>query len=170
VNDCENSYCGFNVAIFLAATNAFCAGTVKHYQIQTVILGESTKRTLSVNLPEDYDTSGASYPVLYLIHGANGNNLTFLGGGYSGWMSDANVSLVGHRNCARSPWRATEAGSMTGGRIWRAGSTPGSSSWPSTWSSSRRSRTTWTFQDTQSSSQDRRDRGPQIKVACVANR
>ena len=67
---------------------------VGHYQIQSKIPGDTAKRALSVYLPEDYKTSGASYPVLYLIHGPDGNNLTFLGGGYGGWMSDANVSVI----------------------------------------------------------------------------
>jgi enterochelin esterase-like enzyme len=83
--------------VFIAFSAAICAGEVKHYQIQSKILsdaGESAQRTLSVYLPEDYSTSGAPYPVLYLIHGDSGNNLTFLGGGYGGFMSDANVSVI----------------------------------------------------------------------------
>jgi enterochelin esterase-like enzyme len=71
-------------------------GEVKLYQIQSKIPGSTDKRALSVYLPEDYDTSRASYPVLYLIHGSGGNNLTLLGSGYGaeGWMSDANVSVI----------------------------------------------------------------------------
>ena len=85
------------VAFFLSAPNAFCAGEVKDYQIQSKILsdaGLAGKRALSVYLPEDYNTSKSSYPVLYLIHGTFGNNLTFFGGGYDGRMSDANVSVI----------------------------------------------------------------------------
>lgn len=66
-------------------------GEVKQYQIQSKILsdgGETAQRTLSVYLPEGYNTSGASYPVLYLIHGFRGNNTTFLGSGL------ANVSVI----------------------------------------------------------------------------
>jgi enterochelin esterase-like enzyme len=71
-------------------------GEVKLYQIQSKIPGSTDKRALSVYLPEDYSTSRVSYPVLYLIHGSGGNNLTFLGSGYGAdrWMSDANVSVI----------------------------------------------------------------------------
>jgi enterochelin esterase-like enzyme len=76
------------------ASNTSADSEVKHCQIQSRIPGDSAKRALSVYLPEDYRTSRASYPVLYLIHGDDGNNLTFLGGGYGGLMSDANVSVI----------------------------------------------------------------------------
>jgi enterochelin esterase-like enzyme len=71
-------------------------GEVKLYQIQSKIPGSTDKRAVSVYLPECYNTSRASYPVLYLIHGSDGNNLTFLGRGYGAerWMSDANVSVI----------------------------------------------------------------------------
>ena len=85
------------VAVFLTCSTAMCLGEVKHYQLWSKVLsdlGEPAQKTLSLYLPEDYGTSGVSYPVLYLIHGYSGNNLTFLGGGYDGWMSDANVSVI----------------------------------------------------------------------------
>jgi enterochelin esterase-like enzyme len=81
------------VTFFLSSSIAFCAGEVKHFQVQSE-LTIADRKTLSVYLPEDYNTSGASYPVLYLIHGSSGNSLTFLGGGYLGEMSDANVSVI----------------------------------------------------------------------------
>jgi len=84
------------VVLFLSSPNAFCAGEVKQYKIESKILsdgGETAQRTLSVYLPEGYNTSTASYPVLYLIHGHDGNNTTFLGGGV-GFMSEANVSVI----------------------------------------------------------------------------
>lgn len=89
------------VLLFLSPPNSFCGGEVKQYQIQSKTLsegGELAQRALSVYLPEGYDTSGASYPVLYLIHGFSGwfsgNNMTFFGNGYNGAMSDANVGLI----------------------------------------------------------------------------
>jgi enterochelin esterase family protein len=82
------------VAFFLASPNASCEGELKHFQIQSKIPGNSRKTALSVYLPGDYNTSGAPYPVLYLIHGGSGNDLTFLGGGYRGEMSDANASVI----------------------------------------------------------------------------
>jgi len=60
-------------------------GRVEHHQITSKILadaGQPAKKRLSVCLPEGYDTSGLVYPVLYLIHGATGNNYSLLGGGY----------------------------------------------------------------------------------------
>jgi enterochelin esterase-like enzyme len=43
----------------------------------------------SVILPEDYDVSGASYPVLYMLHG--------IGGDESSWMEYGNVARVMQR-------------------------------------------------------------------------
>ena len=80
------------IASLLVSANAFCAGNVKQYQ---VLAGEA-KRNMSVYLPEGYGESGASYPVLYLLHGLTGDDRTFFGVGYaaSGGMSDANVSVI----------------------------------------------------------------------------
>jgi hypothetical protein len=86
----------FSIVALLLSSAAFCAGEVRQYQIQSRILlhgRETAQRTLSVYLPEGYDTSGASYPVLYLIHGHGGNNTTFLGGHYE-HMSEANVGVI----------------------------------------------------------------------------
>jgi enterochelin esterase-like enzyme len=86
----------FGLAVFFfVSLNAFCAGEVKHYQVQSRITGEK-KNALSVYLPEGYDGSGASYPVLYLLHGSGGNNWLFLGKGYGAEArgADANVSVI----------------------------------------------------------------------------
>ena len=51
---------------------AFAAGRVEYQQITSKILadaGRVAERELSVYLPEEYDTSGLAYPVLYLLHG-----------------------------------------------------------------------------------------------------
>jgi enterochelin esterase-like enzyme len=84
------------VTFFLSCPIANCAGEVKLYEIPSKTSGTAPGK-LSVYLPEDYSNAEASYPVLYLIHGATGNNLTFLGGGYDGWMSDANASVIAER-------------------------------------------------------------------------
>ncbi len=77
--------------LLLASADTACAGEVKHYQLPEM---EGTdKRTLSIYLPEGYSNSEASYPVLYLLHGDEGSNMTFLGKGYNSYMSDANVAL-----------------------------------------------------------------------------
>jgi enterochelin esterase-like enzyme len=69
---------------------AFAAGRIETIETTSKILADageqSTVRDLSICLPDGYDTSGLAYPVLYLIHGYTGNNLTFLGAGYLGWM------------------------------------------------------------------------------------
>jgi len=75
----------------------YSSGTVLDCQIHSDALsagGEKPERTLSLYFPEEYESSNKPYPVLYLIHGANGNNMTFLGKGYWGSMSDANVSQI----------------------------------------------------------------------------
>lgn len=85
------------VALVLVSANAFSAGEVKHYQVP-VSAGNTGK--VSIYLPEGYGESSVSYPVLYLLHGTGGDDLTFLGGGYSGIggaMSDANVSVIADR-------------------------------------------------------------------------
>jgi enterochelin esterase-like enzyme len=80
------------VVLMLVSLNGVCQGEVRHYQLPE---GKRTSgKTLSVYLPEDYSKSDAHYPVVYLLHGCGGNNLTFLGGGYVGLMSNANVSVI----------------------------------------------------------------------------
>jgi enterochelin esterase-like enzyme len=82
----------------LLAVDAFSAGAIKSLTIQSKILsegGESAQRTLNVCLPDGYDTSGISYPVLYLVPGNGGDSQTYLGGGYAGLgNTDVNVSLI----------------------------------------------------------------------------
>jgi enterochelin esterase-like enzyme len=68
-------------------------GEVKRYQVPAGKL----MMNLSVYLPGKYAESGLHYPVLYLLHGDDGDDRTFFGGGYAGngaAMSDANVSLM----------------------------------------------------------------------------
>lgn len=75
----------------------FAGGKVEHHQITSKILadgGEVAERELSVYLPEEYNTSGLVYPVLYLISGTTGTNRTLLGAGYGGTMSDANAQVI----------------------------------------------------------------------------
>jgi enterochelin esterase-like enzyme len=88
----RNSISTAIIILLFFSVNVFCNGEIRHY-----LLPESkvaSEKTLSVYLPEDYSTSGVAYPVLYLLHGVGGDNLTFLGGGYGGLMSNANVSVI----------------------------------------------------------------------------
>lgn len=79
-------------ALVLVSANAFSADEVKHYQVP--VSGGNTGK-VSIYLPEGYGESAASYPVLYLLHGYQGDDQTFFGGGYPGGaMSDANVSVI----------------------------------------------------------------------------
>jgi len=80
------------VVLLFASAHTVYAGEVKHYPLPEVE-GTDT-RTLSIYLPEGYGNSNASYPVLYLLHGDEGSNLTFLGKGYNSYMSDANVAVI----------------------------------------------------------------------------
>jgi len=76
------------------------SGRVEHHQVTSKILadaGQSSNRELSVYLPEEYDTSEAAYPVLYLLHGWTGTNRTFLGKGYpnfGGLIGEININEV----------------------------------------------------------------------------
>ncbi|MBC8235779.1 hypothetical protein H8E77_40035 [bacterium] len=76
---------------------ALAGGRVEHHQITSKILvdaGQPSKKELSVYLPEEYDTSGSAYPVLYLIHGHTGTNRTFLGAGYPIGMAGMYVNKI----------------------------------------------------------------------------
>ena len=75
----------FVIGLWLLAliieTTAFAGGRIEHSKIASKILataGEVSERELSVYLPEEYDTSELTYPVVYLIHGAAGNNMSFV--------------------------------------------------------------------------------------------
>ncbi len=79
---------------------SFADGRVEHHQIISKILadsGEVAERELTVYLPEDYDTSGVVYNVLYLISGTTGTNRTLLGEGYVKYgaaMSYVNAQVI----------------------------------------------------------------------------
>ncbi len=83
------------VAFALAAAGAFCAGEVRQYKVPSRFPEDLPPSRLSVYLPEGYEASGISYPVLYLVHGAGGNNTTFFGGGYGRtFMADVNAAGI----------------------------------------------------------------------------
>ncbi|WP_395311636.1 alpha/beta hydrolase-fold protein [Mycobacterium sp. AMU20-3851] len=85
-----------------------------YYRFQTAAIGWNPG--INVLLPEDYRTSGRTYPVLYLLHGGNEDfrQFDFLGirgltagkpiivvmpdGGHAGWYSNPVASFVGARN------------------------------------------------------------------------
>ena len=87
---------------------------LKYYRFQTSAIGWNPG--VNVLLPDDYDTSGRTYPVLYMFHGGNDDfrQFDFLGirdltagkpiivvmpdGGHAGWYSNPVTSFVGPRN------------------------------------------------------------------------
>ena len=85
-----------------------------YYRFQTSAIGWNPG--INVLLPDDYRTSGRTYPVLYMFHGGNDDfrQFDFLGirdltagkpiivvmpdGGHAGWYSNPVSSFVGPRN------------------------------------------------------------------------
>lgn len=86
-----------------------------YYRFQTAAIGWNPG--INVLLPDDYRTSGRTYPVLYLLHGGGDQDFRtfdFLGvrnwtagkpiivvmpdGGHAGWYSNPVASFVGPRN------------------------------------------------------------------------
>lgn len=85
-----------------------------YYRFQTAAVGWNPG--VNVLLPDDYHTSGRTYPVLYMFHGGNDDfrSFDFMGirewtagkpiivvmpdGGHAGWYSNPVTSFVGPRN------------------------------------------------------------------------
>ncbi|MBP2452285.1 alpha/beta hydrolase-fold protein [Mycolicibacterium lutetiense] len=85
-----------------------------YYRFQTAAIGWNPG--VNVLLPDDYHTSGRTYPVLYMFHGGNDDfrSFDFMGirawtagkpiivvmpdGGHAGWYSNPVTSFVGPRN------------------------------------------------------------------------
>lgn len=76
---------------------------MKHFEVPSASPEDLPGTALSVYLPEGYDTSGALYPVLYLIHGTPGDEMLFVGGkpDYPDWTKDwvsaSNVKTISDR-------------------------------------------------------------------------
>lgn len=66
-----------SIAALLCAVYVFAGGTVREsLTMKSAILG--MERRYSVYLPEGYDSSSRLYPVLYLLHGAGGNETNWI--------------------------------------------------------------------------------------------
>lgn len=64
----------------LAASPVVLAGSLKLSQsIESAKMRKTMK--YSIYLPDQYETSGLSYPVIYLLHGVTGNELSWVYGG-----------------------------------------------------------------------------------------
>lgn len=81
--------------VVLSAPCASRGGVVRQYMVPSRFPEDIPPSRLGVYLPEGYETSGISYPVLYLEHGSGGTSMTFLGNGYAGTlMVDADAATV----------------------------------------------------------------------------
>ena len=78
--------------LFAACLSAFAqqSKVFDNLSLQSQLLG--AERSYSVYLPDDYETSGRSYPVLYLLHGS--------GDDHSGWIQFGEVKLIADRAIA----------------------------------------------------------------------
>lgn len=125
VADPDNLQAGDTLVIFLGRTDGFGLTIVDrneddprmwYYRFQTQAIGWNP--AVNVLLPDDYQTSGRTYPVLYLLHGGgvgqDFRSFDFMGireltagkpiivvmpdGGSAGWYSNPVTSFVGPRN------------------------------------------------------------------------
>ena len=80
------------VAVVVAAQ---AESRIEHFTIKSEVLG--VEKNYSVYLPDGYDKSGEKYPILYLLHGAWGNNLSWVRdegarGGHLQRIADAEIA------------------------------------------------------------------------------
>jgi len=75
------------VGSLLLSAKAEAASTVVHRMFTSATL--SRDYAYNVYLPDGYDTSGLSYPVLYLLHGS--------GGSENSWLGDAALPQIADR-------------------------------------------------------------------------
>jgi len=75
--------------LLLSGFNAVCQEgrivreTVDSPSLEGNLLGDSTRRQVTIYLPPSYDDGGnLAYPVVYLLHGYTGNNNLWTGGSY----------------------------------------------------------------------------------------
>ncbi|MBR2032408.1 MAG: esterase family protein [Alistipes sp.] len=81
------------IALILASVIAVQAQSqLKRVTIKSKILG--AKKTYSIYLPDGYEKTGERYPVLYLLHGANGSHESWCrdGGGEQPRITDEEIA------------------------------------------------------------------------------
>lgn len=81
------------IALILASVIAVQAQSqLKQVTIKSKILG--AKKTYSIYLPDGYEKTGERYPVLYLLHGANGSHESWCrdGGGEQPRITDEEIA------------------------------------------------------------------------------
>jgi len=80
------------VLIFAVTVSAFAQSQLKQVTIKSKIL--KAKKTYSIYLPDGYENSEERYPVLYLLHGANGSHESWSrnGGGEQPRITDKEIA------------------------------------------------------------------------------
>jgi enterochelin esterase-like enzyme len=68
-----------SLAVLFCSTALSQAGTLSRHSLDSAVLDR--EYPYSVYLPDDYDISGLSYPVLYLLHGSNGSEMSWANSG-----------------------------------------------------------------------------------------
>lgn len=76
------------IALALISLSA-SAGTVKNLSMPSAVLGE--EKLFTIYLPDGYEESDKSYPVLYLLHGAWGNDRDWTAAGSAGEIADLTI-------------------------------------------------------------------------------
>lgn len=77
-----------SIVILMACMPGF-SGTVKNIVMKSEVLGED--KPLTVYLPDGYEKSNQSYPVLYLLHGAWGNDRDWTDKGSAKEIADLTI-------------------------------------------------------------------------------
>lgn len=98
------------------AITAQAQSRLEHLSVKSEILG--IEKPFSIYLPEGYDTSDESYPVLYLLHGAYGNHKSWCrdGGGELPRIADAEIAAARAKKMIVVMPDATGFGERRGGK------------------------------------------------------
>lgn len=86
-----------------------------HYRFQTDQIG--WKPAVNVLLPDDYHTSGRTYPVLYLLHGGVQDFMTFDTMGVRNWTAGKPLIVV-MPDGGKAGWYSNPVSSNSGPRNW----------------------------------------------------
>ncbi|WP_040796515.1 alpha/beta hydrolase-fold protein [Nocardia higoensis] len=112
------------LAIFLERSDGFGLSIVErdeddprmwYYRFRTAAIGWNPG--VNVLLPDDYHTSGYTYPVLYLLHGGVQDFRTFDSLGIREWTAGKPIIVV-MPDGGRAGWYSNPTGSFVGPRNW----------------------------------------------------
>ena len=88
---------------------------LKYYRFQTAAIGWNPG--VNVLLPDDYQTSGRTYPVLYMLHGGAADFRQFDFLGIRGWTAGKPIIVV-MPDGGQAGWYSNPVGSFVGPRNW----------------------------------------------------